>query len=163
MTYVATAFGVPFPPQEALAEETVDVEISAAGVWYSVNDGFRYRATPETLKSSDVSLNRITASSPFYDGEYVVHSTKGNVTETVEVRVYGADNIEVGDNVETLVKWFSQPSFKLRRTLGADQVTWDCYAAEYAIDRSHIYLHNRMALVRFSIPRLPFETRTVLT
>lgn len=146
-----------------MIEETVDLEVQYAGLWHSVNDGFRFRLTADSLGESTVTFKRIEAESPFYDGTYQVHATKGNINETVAVRVIGADNIDVSDKLEMLIKWFTQPSFKIRKTLGADRVTWDCYTAEYGIDRSHVMLHNRMAIIKFSVPRLPQETREVLS
>lgn len=143
-------------------EDFVDVEVQFAGAWYSVNDGYRYKVTAGSLGDSAVSLNRIEASSPFYDGSYQIHTTKGNITELIEVTVYGVDNVEVKDNIARLIKWFSQPTYKVRRTLGEDVTTWQCYTAEYSIERSHILIHNRMARVKFNVPRLPWEVSSVL-
>ena len=146
-----------------MSEETVDLEVQYAGLWHSVNDGFRFRLAADSLGETSVTLKRIEAESPFYDGTYQVHATRGNITETVVVRATGADNIDVSDKLEMLIKWFTQPSFRIRKTFGADRTTWDCYTAEYSIDRSHVMIHNRMAVAKFSVPRLPQETREVLS
>jgi len=110
---------------------------------------------------SSVQLERMKASSPFYDGEWTYHSRKGNSQESVSIRVLGQNQLELGKKVRKLIEWFTQPKFLFRVTLGHEERTWQCFAADYQINRSHVMIHNTIAEVTFSFERLPSEQVSV--
>lgn len=121
----------------------------------SLTDRIRYYVSPEDFGEKAQVLRRITAQSPFFDGTYLVHSTKENVTEMITVYVLGATQNEVTENLLLLEEAISQASFNIVVTAGNHQETWSCQAADYTISRGHIMLHNSRAMMKMSIPRLP--------
>jgi len=157
-----TAFGSSFPPVSSRKPSYVDVEVFDGVRWVSLNDHYNFILGSETLAQTQQSLRNHTVSSSMYDGDFIVHTTKGNVTETVQVYVLGADHVHIGDNVNKLVEAFTQSTFLVRRTFGNDIEIWRCFPAEYAYKRGHIEIHNRRATLTFNVPRFPKVTREVM-
>lgn len=157
-----TAFGSYFPPQARKRAPYVDAEVHDGVRWVSMNDHYNYVLGARTRESVTQSLKNHSVESSMYDGEFIVHSTKSNVSETIEVYVLGADQLMVGDNIERLVEAFTQPMYNMRFTIGADREVWRCWPAEYALQRGHINLHNTRATITFSVPRFPKITREVM-
>ena len=135
-----------------------DTEVSYGNSWVSLNDHVNYRISAEGFGQSSYQRERVTARSPFYDGEFYIHSTFGNVTEHVEVFVRGYSQSHVTTNVNSLVAYFSQPSYNIRKRIDDHMETWSCQPADYSIDRSHVYMHNCMAVAKFEVIRFPKVT-----
>jgi hypothetical protein len=156
------AFGAHFPPDEIPVNERIDIEVHTGTHWLSLNDHYNYILGAKTLDTSTQSQRNHSATSPLYDGEFVVHSTLGNVTETIEVYVLGNDQVTVGDNLARLMDAFRQSMYNVRRTFGTDVEVWTCWPSEYSIQRGHVNIHNKRATIAFSVPRLPKVSREVI-
>lgn len=141
--------------------EYLDIEVHDGISFLDLNDRYVYRATPESLVATSQARNRTTVTSSMYDGEWEVHSTLGNVTETIAVYVRGASQAIIKENINRVIDAFSQSLYQVRVTLDDDVTYWRCFPAEYSIDRSHVYMHNKMAVVRLQIPRFPKTTSEV--
>ena len=138
-----------------------DVEVSSGTVWTSLNDLMNYRVNAEDFGERAQTLRRVTATSPFYDGTFLVHSTLENVEEKVNVYVYGASQNHVTENMLALLELFAQDSYNVRVSMNDHVETWLCQPADYSIDRTHVMAHNGLALVKFAVPRMPKVTYEV--
>lgn len=136
-------------------------EASYGSYWVDLADGSRFYISPDNFGIHAQTLRRITAQSPFYDGTYLIHSVRENVTESLAVNVLGVSANDVTENLLLLEEIVSQPSFRLRMTVEDHVETWSCQAADYTIERGHIMLHNTRALMRIQVPRLPEVTYEV--
>jgi len=136
------------------ALNTLSLKISTGGTWLELEGG-AYELTANTFAQVQQSWRKVEAESPLYDGTYQTHATKGNVMETVEIRVR-ADNLpQLYALVETIVRAFEQPTYLLVKEVGGYAETWTCFTAEYSIDIGHVHLHTAMATLSFQVPRLP--------
>ena len=135
--------------------ENFAVEISYGEMWVSLTDHRRFYVSAEEFGEKQQTRRRISASSPFYNGSYLIHSTLENVQETVTVVVLGSSQNQVSENLLFLEELISQPSYRLRMRVQDHQETWVCQPADYNISRGHIMLHNSRAQMRLQIPRLP--------
>ena len=139
-----------------------DIEISYGSTWVSLNDGRNYTVNADDFGNRSQQRRRITATSPYYDGTFLVHSTLENVTEAVNVYVRGASPNEVTENILWLTQLIDQEQYNVRVRMDDHMETWICEPADYSIDRSHVFAHNVMALVKLSITRLPKVTYEVV-
>jgi hypothetical protein len=136
-------------------------EVSYGSIWLSLTDGDRFYLGPEDFGSHAQVRRRINATSPYYEGTYLIHSVRENVQESLLVNVLGVSANEVTENLLLLEELISQPSFQMRLTLEDHVETWSCQTADYTIERGHIQLHNTRAIMRISVPRLPEVTYEV--
>lgn len=157
------AFGVDHPPRTQRGLNYFDIEVHDGVYWMTVNDTFRYRATARALESSTQQRRRKMVSSSMYDGEWEVHSTLGNVEEKIEIDVYGADQVEVTENLQKVIAAFSQRVYNVRVTRDNAREIWRCFPAEYSITRGQINSHNRRATIALSISRFPKVTYEVMS
>lgn len=134
---------------------TFGFEISNGASWVNLNDHTNYQVAGDALGETAVQRRRITATSPVIEGEYEVHSVRGNVTEQVPVWVYGATHAAVAANFAQLATLFSQGTFSIRVTLNNSRETWTCFSADYSLGRGQAYSHNGRALFNAQVPRLP--------
>ena len=156
------AFNVDHPPKVFHnGLQYFDIEVHDGIGYVSLDDGYNSVATSKSLQRSQQGRHRTTVTSSVYDGEWEVHSTLGNVTETVEVYVHGADQISVTENILRLTDAFSQSLYNVRVTMDDNQETWRCFPAEYSIERSQVFAHNKMAVVTLQVPRFPKVTYEV--
>lgn len=132
-----------------------DVEISSGSLWVSVATGSRFYMGVEDFGDKAQVLRRISASSPFYEGTYLVHAVRENVQETLSINVLGASQNHVTENLLLLEELVSQPSFRIRLSMGDHVETWSCQQADYTIQRGHIMMHNTRAVMKISVSRLP--------
>lgn len=130
-------------------------EIWDGSAWVNLNDRLNYQVHGDFRESSQTERRRITAASVIVEGEYTVHSVRSNVTETVNIWVYGEDQVEVTANLVALEELFSQNSYQLRFHLDGSRETWDCFIADYGFTRNQAYSHNGRALFTAQVPRLP--------
>jgi hypothetical protein len=136
-----------------------NVEISYAGQWVSLNDGERFRINAEATRDSTTKTWRKTiATSPVLGGDYLIHAVPEMVQETIGVWVHGGTQVELGDNYQTLTTMFEQYDFRLRWTFNEYREYWRCQLAESTSARGHVWTHNNMASVQFTVPRFPNVT-----
>lgn len=131
-----------------------DIEVWEGTRWMSLeSEGLTVAA--DSLPAARQGRRYVSAQSAIYDGEWVVHSNLSNVTEQlnfyVETPYQNALDVWLLDVQEV----FSQPYYQVRISRGDSVEVWNCFPAEWAIDRGHVYSHNIMAKVSLSIPRLP--------
>lgn len=139
-----------------------DVEVSDGVNWVTLNDHVNYRVGVEGLGLHAQTRRKITTTSPYYDGTFVVHSTLENVEENITVQVFGASQNQVTENLLYLIELFSQDAYNVRLRLDDHLETWACQPADYSIDRTHVYAHNAMALVKLVVSRFPTPSYEVI-
>jgi len=144
------------------AMEEFDVTISYGLQEISLNDGINYQTGVEGFGNKQQSLRKLEASSRFYDGTFVTHYTKENVTEGVQVYVLGYSQNHVTENLLLLEEVFTQVSYTITLRMDDHLETWSCFPAEYAIDRGHVNMHNVRAHFTAQVPRLPKVTYEVV-
>lgn len=142
-------------PRDTDTLENFDVEISSGSMWISLANGLRYYMGAEDFGDKAQVNRRITASSPYYEGTYLVHAVRENVQEMLSIGILGASQNHVTENMLLLEELVSQPSFRIRLTMGDHVETWSCQQADYTIQRGHIMMHNTRAVMKISVPRLP--------
>lgn len=145
----------PAPRKEIKFEEQFAAEISYGLEWVSLHDHFNFKIAAADFGSKSVQHRRREVSSAFYDGTFLIHSTKENVTEQVGIYVYGQSQNDVIENLAMLEELFTQFQYHLRFRVGDNEETWYCMPADFSIERTHVYLHNNMALFKASVPRKP--------
>lgn len=159
-TFVPQMIDRPENPNDEL--ENFSVEISLGDYWVSLSDGIRYYVSPEGFGEKAQTQRRVTASSPYYEGTYLVHAVRENVSETITVGVTGVSQNDVTENLLFLEEMILQPAFKIRVTVQDHVETWSCQSADYAIERGHLMLHNTRAMMKMQISRLPEVTYEVI-
>jgi hypothetical protein len=147
--------GGPIRPLQDTGLSYLDVEVSFGIPWVSLNDHVNYTMAVEGFGEHSYQRRRTTATSPYYDGTFLVHSTLENVTEAMSVYVLGTSANHVTENLMLLEEVFSQDAYSLRITMDDHRETWSCMTADYSIDRGHVNMHNNRATMKLSIPRLP--------
>lgn len=102
-----------------------------------------------------VTQRRITAESPFVDGEFLTQVTKGQSQGTLQVWVSGSTILQVRANIESLVTAFSQ--FEYTITTTTDNAVWSyrCEPADYAVGFENVYLSAKYVPVALSFYRYP--------
>lgn len=145
-----------------MALTTFLAEIWNGTAWVNLNDGTTYQIVGDFRETSSMERRRITASSVIVEGEYTTHSVRSNVTEAVNVWVYGANQAAVSTNLVALENLFSQNTYQLRFTLDTSRETWDCFVADYSFTRNQVFSHNGRALFSAQVPRLPAATYEVI-
>lgn len=142
--------------------ENFDVTISSGTTWYSLTDGIRFYMSTEDFGDKAQVLRRITAASPYYEGTYLIHAVRENVQEMLTIGILGSSQNQVTENILLLEELVSQPSFRLRLTMGDHAETWLCQQADYTIQRGHINMHNTRAQMKLAVPRLPAVSYEVI-
>lgn len=148
-------------PMELVREPNLEMdyfmaEMSLGDQWVCISDHISFYVSPEGFGEKAQVLRRTTAESPYYDGEFLIHSVKANVNETVAVYVLGASQNQVTENLMLLEEIVAQSNYRVRVWFGDHVETWDAQAADYTISRGHVLMHNARALFTMSIPRLPY-------
>lgn len=147
-------------PYEGMEE--FDVTITFGLQEISLNDGINYQMAVEGFGNKQQSLRKLEASSRFYDGTFITHYTKENVTEGVQVYVLGYSQNHVTENVLQLEELFTQLNYNITVRMDDHLETWTCFPADYSIDRGHINMHNVRATFTAQVPRLPKVTYEVV-
>lgn len=142
--------------------DNLDVQVFDGTNWVTLNDKLHFRLGARTLSETTQGHNTLSASSTLFDGEWVFHTTKQNVTETIEVHVYGDSWAMIQGAMDALVRAFSQRVYEVRIVIDDYRETWRCFPADYAVDRSHIKLHAKQAGLVFNVPRLPDPVKETL-
>lgn len=146
---------------DSIGLQLFDFEVHDGISWISLNDGYRFKIGANSFANSSQTLSKTGAKSSIYDGEWIVHSTKENVEEQVELFIKGGTYAEVEAAAELVVEAFSQDTYYARLSLDDHVETWFCFPADYAKRRNHVNAHNRRTELVFSVPRLPTVTRGV--
>lgn len=142
--------------------DSFNIEVSYGDRWISLTDMINFKVAAGNFGQKSQQRRRIEANSPFYDGTYLIHSTLENITEEMAVMVYGESQNHVTENLLLLEELFSQPEYQVRILFGNHRETWYCTPADWSIDRSHVFMHNTMAIMTLQIPRLPRTTAEVV-
>jgi len=151
-------YGVTAPENQGLTH--LAVEVSYGSRWENINDHERYRINAEQTRASVAkSWRKTVAESPFLGGNYLVHAVPEMVVENVSVYVYGQDQTDLADNYWHLMELFEQHDFRIRWTTNEYREYWRCQLSDSVGDRGHVWSHNQMAVMSFSVPRYPNVTR----
>lgn len=136
---------------------SVGLSIITPTVTLNLNDHVSYAISGNSTRESITpTYNQIKASSPALEGEYLIHSTRGMITETVQVWVYGTTQAQVQGRFGALKAAFEEWSFQLAWTWADYSETWNCNAvASFTADMSQTLLHNYLASVTMQVPRFP--------
>jgi hypothetical protein len=140
-------------------ELSFDAQISYSGLWFSINDHFTYRVTPDGFGSFDVTYRRRTVNSPFFAGDYQTSAVPEMVKRSWSVRVFGDDAGDLQQNATDLISWFTQDSYNLRYRVNEYQETWLCETADYSVDYSQVNAHNNQMVVKFAFSSHPTVSR----
>lgn len=132
-----------------------DVTVSYGLSDVSLNDRTNFRMAAEDFGARTVSKRKIESRSVFYDGTYITHSTKENITENLTIYVLGFTQNHVTENLLILETLFDQDTYTIQVRIDDHIETWSCFTADYGIDRGHINMHNGRATFKAIVPRLP--------
>lgn len=128
----------------------LDIEVSYAGFWHSVNDHINYRAGVEGFGSIEQTYRRQEVTSNFFAGSYSTGQVRDNTKRQLLVYVRGQTMAQMVEAQQNLVEWFTQDEFALRVRTDDLLETMTCECADYRIDMSHVLMHNRMSSVAFT-------------
>lgn len=135
-------------------------EISWGSDWVNLNDRDRFQiSADQSLDASQRSWRKITATSPVFGGNYLVHAVPDMVTENVGVWIRGSSQSEMNDNYALLQELFEQFDFRMRWTFNEYREYWRCQLADSSTSRGQVWAHNQMAQTTFSVPRYPNVVR----
>jgi hypothetical protein len=125
----------------------LDIEISYAGLWHSLNDHVNYRAGVEGFGVVEQTWRRKDIVSDWFKGSYSTGQVQDNTKRTMQVYVRGQTMADMAESREQLLLWFTQDEYSLRIRLDDLLETMTCECADYRIDMNHVFLHNRMCAV----------------
>lgn len=154
---------VHYAPVDRDFKENFAITISAGLEEVVLSNGYSMWVSPEGFGSSTTTWRKEQAESRFYHGSYLVHATKANIIENITVYLRGESQNDVTENIMLLEELFGQPSFQIKVQFGNHRETWYCQTADsWQIDRGHVMMHNHMAKVSVSVPRLPDTTKEIV-
>lgn len=119
---------------------------------------------PSGLDIGQVVNSRIWATSAFVGGAVQVWSVPGMAAATLKMYVVeqpslGEDQLDLEEDLATLIFAFTQPTYTLTFNIGDAIYAWPCYNADYQIDPWPMLAVNGYALgVTFDFPRSPYPT-----
>lgn len=128
----------------------LDIEVSYAGFWHSVNDHVSYRAGIEGFGSVEQTWRRREVTSEYFQGSYSAGQVRDNTKRTLLVYVRGQSMADMVESQLKLIDWFTQDTYDLRIRTDDLLQTMSCDCADYRVDMSHVLMHNRMCSVAFS-------------
>ena len=145
-------------------DEPVDFncEVSYAGVWRSINDYGHYRVATEGFGNTSQTFRRTELQSNFYAGSYSVNNVPDNTKRPLTVWVRGASFEELSNARDKLIDWFTQDEFIIRIVRDETMEYWQAECADYQIDESHVFMHNRMCKVTFTTSVAPYVNTYVV-
>lgn len=142
---------------------SLGIEVSYAGLWRSLNDRVHYVTMVDGFGVIEQTHRRKTVSSDFYAGDYTVRAVPESVKRTWKVLVQGSNQTDLESAVwDDLVPWFRQDVYNVRVMKNEVVETYQCEKADYAIDQSHVYLHNCRAVVSLTFSSRPTVSREIL-
>jgi hypothetical protein len=131
---------------------------TGASTFLELNNKTNYRLSDGSFDNQAVQHRRKTATNPFVEGEYVVSSLRGNVTEQVNVQVFGATQFAARSAVQALQTALEQTTFQVVRTIDNWKTTWTCYASDYTMQSNRPLMNAKMVIVQIQLLRDPVET-----
>jgi hypothetical protein len=131
---------------------------TGVSTYLELNDKVNYRMGEGSFDNQSVQHRRKTSTNPFVEGEYVVSSLRGNVTEQMNVQVFGANQYATRSALQTLQTALEQTTFQVVRTIDNWKTTWTCYASDYTMQSSRPLMNAKMVIVQIQLLRDPVET-----
>lgn len=114
---------------------------------YSLADG--------TFESLAVKLNRVEASSPFFDGSWSVQTTRQNDEFPLNVRCRSSSLGPAFAAAKAVTDALLQDSFTLTLGFGDHLMAFTCFAAEYVLETNRPLLHASQVLVKSTVTAIP--------
>jgi hypothetical protein len=139
-----------------------NADVSYAGTWRSINDYINYRVAAEGFGTTQQTFRRIELNSSFYAGTYDVNRVPDSTKRSLAVFIKGASFEDLAAARDDLLNWFTQDDFLIRITRDETLEYWQCDCADYSLDESHVFMHNKMCKVTFTITVAPFVNTDVL-
>lgn len=149
-----------FPPHDDPLD--LNVEVSYAGIWRQLNDHVNYLVGTEGFGQTSQTFRRIEVTSSFYAGNYTVNNVPESTKRPLQFWVKGSTYEELANARDDLIKWFTQDDFIVRITRNETLEYWECECADYQIDESHVFLHNKMCKVNFTTTVMPYVSTYVV-
>ena len=151
-------------PEELVPDfaEPFQVTVSRGTEWVPLVRPPSMWVSPDGLGQTSQSWRREEAQSRFYHGTFTLHATKDNVQETISVYITGESQNDVTEEIMLLEELFSQLTYQIRVQFGNHRETWYCQTADWQTERTHVLLHNTMAKMSFSVPRLPDTSKEII-
>jgi hypothetical protein len=122
-----------------------------------LNDDSTYRVADGSFENQATQHRRKTATNPFIEGEYVVSSLRGNITEQVNVYVKSDSQYVTRAAVKLITDALEQPTFTFIASVDNWKTTWTCYSSDYTLSSSKPLLHSSMVQVQIQLLRDPVE------
>lgn len=138
----------------------VSVLMSTPTGYLELNDRTTYRVADGSFSSRAVTHRRLSAQSPFLEGEYVYSSVRANISEPLNVYVTGATHFAMETALQALVTALEQTTFTVVRTIGDARYTLACYASDYTISADRPLLHATRVLVQIQLLQDPVAALT---
>ena len=134
--------------------------IHGPGGWIELDDeAAGYETHKDARSEQAVTWRRQNIDSAYVEGTYTNEAVRENVTESVVIRVFGANQWEFSQRLEALTDALSQLQYDFRMQVGNLRETWKCSVADYTVQTPQEMLHASMGIVRAQIPRLPAVVR----
>jgi hypothetical protein len=140
----------------------IEIQNSSNLTWLDVSDGNTYRVNKSTFEESATTFRRDEVTNAFIEGQFLVNALRENITETVDIYAYGATTPALKSAIDAVTALISQIVFRVRVTLDGSQRMWDCFASDYSVNVPSEFFHNRQALIKIQLQRLPNETVTTV-
>ena len=141
---------------EALLDLSVKVYTDPV-TFIELNDRVSYRIEAGSFAQQATSKKRQEATSPFLEGTYIVNALRENVTEQLNVYVYGSSPSDFQSKLQVLKDAFDLNEFVVTRTLGDSVHTWNCYSSDYSLTTQREFMHAKMGLLSVQLLRRPQE------
>lgn len=137
-----------------MALVTVLVLDNLGNVLHNLTDGSKWIL--HSCDPSGVTLTRETVTSPWVDGEFDVHTTKGAVTWSLSVTAQGASTAAVESLVDSLLEDTSLPDWRLSFTVDDVTRVWRCRAADSTITPIEAAFYEQyLRTVNLTVPAQP--------
>jgi hypothetical protein len=133
----------------------IDVEVSYAGFWHSVNDHVNFRTAPEGFGTVEQTWRRREVNSDYFQGSYSTGQVRDNTKRSLSIYVRGQTIAQMVEAQQNLIDWFTQDEYNVRFRTEDLMETLVCECADYRIDMGHVLLHNRMSLVALTYAAHP--------
>lgn len=140
----------------------IDVEVSYAGFWHSVNDHVNFRTAPEGFGTVEQTWRRREVMSDYFQGSYSTGQVRDNTKRTLSVYVRGQTIAQLAEARANLIDWFTQDEYNVRFRTEDLMETLVAECADYRVDMSHVLMHNRMSLVVFTYAARPDTTMEMI-
>ena len=139
----------------------LSLRISDGSKWTELNDHMRYVVEGSTFAETQTTYRRITTESPYIAGRFLINAIPDVIEESIVLYVYGQDQVDLNDNLDRVIKLFTQFSYILEFTLDSSRTQYQCEPADYSINKTREFIHNTMAQINLRIPRTPETERSV--